>query len=326
VFSRKKADNRTRLFFATDIHGSELCFRKWLNAAKVYQPDVLILGGDVTGKMLIPLVAQADGTWRGSLHDRPVQARDREELAELQKQIRAMGRYPVVVDPDEKAELDASPDRLDATFRQAMRDTLTQWVSLAEERLGGLGIPAYTMLGNDDFDDLADVLRGSEIVHYAEDGIFELPGGYEMLSIGYSTPTPWHTSRELSEAEVQAKIDGLAARLRDPATAIFNVHCPPHDTHLDQAPQLDEDLRPVVDASGLRMASVGSTAVRGSLETIEPLLGLHGHIHESAAAQKVGARTLSVNPGSDYGDGVLRGVIIDLDPVKGVRRWQMVQG
>jgi uncharacterized protein len=124
---------------------------------------------------------------------------------------------------------------------------------------------------------------------------------------------------------VQAKIDDLAARLKDPATAIFNVHCPPHDTHLDQAPQLDEDLRPVVDASGLRMASVGSTAVRSSLETIEPLLGLHGHIHESAAAQKVG-RTLSVNPGSDYGDGVLRGVIIDLDPVKGVRRWQMVQG
>ena len=325
MFSRKKTDNRTRLFFATDIHGSEQCFRKWLNAAKVYEPDVLILGGDVTGKVLVPLVAQADGGWRGSLHDRPVQARDREELAELQKRIRAMGRYPIVVDPDEKAALDASPERQDTTFRQAMRDTLAMWVSLAEERLGGLNIPAYMMLGNDDFDDLAEVLRGSDTVHYAEDGIFELPGGYEMLSIGYSTPTPWHTSRELSEAEVQAKIDGLAARLKDPATAIFNVHCPPHDTHLDQAPQLDEDLRPVVDASGLRMASVGSTAVRSSLETIEPLLGLHGHIHESAAAQKVG-RTLSVNPGSDYGDGVLRGVIIDLDPVKGVRRWQMVQG
>lgn len=325
MFSRKKTDSRTRLFFATDIHGSELCFRKWLSAAKAYEPDVLILGGDVTGKVLVPLIAQADGTWRGSLHDRPVHAEDSDQLAELQKQIRAMGRYPVVVDPDEKAELDANPDRRDTVFRQAMRDTLAQWVKLAEERLGGLGIPAYTMLGNDDFDELADVLRGSEVVRYAEDGIFELPGGYELLSIGYSTPTPWHTSREISEAEMQAKIDELAAKLRDPARAIFNVHCPPYDTHLDQAPQLDEDLRPVVDASGLRMASVGSTAVRGSLETIEPLLGLHGHIHESAAAQKLG-RTLSVNPGSDYGDGVLRGVIIDLDPVKGVKRWQLVQG
>ncbi len=325
MFSRKKTDSRTRLYFATDIHGSEQCFRKWLNAAKVYEPDVLILGGDVTGKVLVPLVAEADGSWRGSLYDRPLHARDRDELAAIQKQIRAMGRYPVVLDPDEKAELDASPAKVDVVFRKAMRDTLAQWVGLAEERLGPLGIPAYMMLGNDDFDDLADVLRGSQVISYAEDGVFELPGGYEMLSIGYSTPTPWHTEREISEAEVQAKIDGLAARLRDPAKAIFNIHCPPYDTHLDQAPQLDENLRPVVDASGLRMASVGSTAVRSSLETMEPLLGLHGHIHESAAAQKVG-RAVSVNPGSDYGDGVLRGAIIDLDQVKGVRRWQLVQG
>ncbi len=325
MFSRKKTDSRTRLYFATDIHGSEQCFRKWLNAAKVYEPDVLILGGDVTGKVLVPLVAEADGSWRGSLYDRPLHARDRDELAAIQKQIRAMGRYPVVLDPDEKAELDASPAKVDVVFRQAMRDTLAQWVGLAEERLGPLGIPAYMMLGNDDFDDLADVLRGSQVISYAEDGVFELPGGYEMLSIGYSTPTPWHTEREISEAEVQAKIDGLAAGLRNPAKAIFNIHCPPYDTHLDQAPQLDENLRPVVDASGLRMASVGSTAVRSSLETMEPLLGLHGHIHESAAAQKVG-RAVSVNPGSDYGDGVLRGAIIDLDQVKGVRRWQLVQG
>jgi len=313
------------LFFATDIHGSEQCFRKWLNAAKAYQPDVLILGGDVTGKVLVPLVAEADGTWRGSLFDRPLHARDREELAGLEKQIRAMGRYPVVVDRDEKAELDASPGKVEVVFRRAMRETLAQWVRLAGDRLAPLGIPAYTMRGNDDFDDLAEVLRGSQVVTYAEDGIVELPGGYEMLSIGYSTPTPWHTSREVGEAEMQAKIDGLAAQLRDPSTAIFNVHCPPHDTHLDQAPLLDDDLRPVVDASGLRMASVGSTAVRSSLETIEPLLGLHGHIHESAAAQKIG-RTVSVNPGSDYGDGVLRGAIIELDQAKGVKRWQLVQG
>jgi Icc-related predicted phosphoesterase len=325
VFSRKKPESRTRLFFATDIHGSEQCFRKWLNSAKVYEPDVLILGGDVTGKVLVPLVAEPDGSWRGSLFDRPLHARDSDELAAIQKQIRAMGRYPVVMDPDEKAELDASPDKVDVVFRQAMRDTLAQWVALAEERLAPLGIPAYMMLGNDDFDDLADVLRGSKIITYAEDGIFELPGGYELLSIGYSTPTPWHTEREISEAEVQAKIDDLAAQLRDPSAAVFNIHCPPYDTHLDQAPQLDENLRPVVDASGLRMASVGSTAVRSSLERIGPLLGLHGHIHESAAAQKVG-RAVSVNPGSDYGDGVLRGAIIDLDQAKGVKRWQLVQG
>ena len=325
MFRRKKTDSRIRLFFATDIHGSEQCFRKWLNAAKVYDPDVLILGGDVTGKVLVPLVSAGDGSWRGSLFDRPVQARDSEELAGLQKQIRAMGRYGVVMDAEEKAELDADPDRLDAVFRRAMGDTLSQWVALAEERLRDLRIPCYMMLGNDDFDDLADVLRGSDVVTYAEDDIFELPGGYELLSVGYSTPTPWHTSRELSEAEMHGRIDGLVAKLGVPERAIFNIHCPPHGTHLDQAPMLDDELRPMVDASGLRMASVGSTAVRDSIENTAPLLGLHGHIHESASAQKIG-RTLSVNPGSDYGDGILRGVIIDLDDAKGVSRWQMVQG
>ena len=325
MFRRKKTDSRIRLFFATDVHGSEQCFRKWLNAAKVYEPDVLILGGDVTGKVLVPLVAAWDGSWHGSLFDRPVQARDGEELAELQKQIRAMGRYGVVMDAEEKAELDADPDRLDAVFRKAMAGTLAQWVALAEERLRDLRIPCYMMLGNDDFDDLADVLRGSDVVTYAEDDIFELPGGYELLSVGYSTPTPWHTSRELSEAEMQGRIDGLVAKLGDPGRAIFNIHCPPHGTHLDQAPMLDDELRPMVDATGLRMASVGSTAVRDSIETAAPLLGLHGHIHESTAAQKIG-RTLSVNPGSDYGDGILRGVIIDLEHGKGVSSWQMVQG
>jgi Icc-related predicted phosphoesterase len=313
------------LFFATDIHGSEQCFRKWLSAAKVYDPTVLILGGDVTGKVLVPLVADGNGRWRGALHDRPIEANDSDELAALQKQIRAMGRYGVVMDPDEKAELDRDPKRLDAVFRRAMEETLAQWVALGEERLRDLGIPCFMMLGNDDFDDLAALLRGSEVITYAEDEIAELPGGYELLSVGYSTPTPWHTSRELTESEMKAKIDGLAARLRDPDHAIFNIHCPPHDTHLDQAPMLDDDLRPVVDASGLRMASVGSTAVRESIEKSAPLLGLHGHIHESAAAQKLG-RTLSINPGSDYGDGVLRGVIVDLEPAKGVSRWQMVQG
>jgi Icc-related predicted phosphoesterase len=325
VFRRKNTDSRVRLFFATDIHGSEQCFRKWLSAAKAYGPDVLILGGDVTGKVLVPLVADGHGTWRGALYDRPIEARNSDELAALQKQIRAMGRYAVVMDADEKAELDADPRQLDAVFRKAMEETLAQWVALAEERLRDLGIPCFMMLGNDDFDDLAAVLRGSDVITYAEDNIAELPGGYELLSVGYSTPTPWHTSRELSEAEMQARIEGLVARLRDPERAIFNIHCPPYDTHLDQAPLLDDDLRPVVDASGLRMASVGSTAVRESIEKTAPLLGLHGHIHESAAAQKIG-RTLSVNPGSDYGDGVLRGVIIDLEPAKGVSRWQMVQG
>jgi len=323
VFGRKEP--RTRIFFATDVHGSEQCFRKWLNAARVYQAQVLILGGDVTGKMIVPLVSNGDGVWRGEIYEQPVEAREGEELEVLQKRIRTMGRYDVLLTVAEKAEIDVHPHGLDALFHQAMRESLERWVSLAEERLSGSGIPCYMMLGNDDYDDLGDLLRGSAVVTNAEDGIVQLPGGFEMASFGYSTPTPWHTPRELPEEEMANRIGVLVSRLRDPEHAVFNFHCPPYGTHLDQAPVLDAELRPRVDATGLKVGPVGSTSVRASIEEAQPLLGLHGHVHESPGAQRLGS-TLCINPGSDYGDGILRGTIVDIDRGKGVRRWQIVQG
>jgi Icc-related predicted phosphoesterase len=315
----------TRLFYATDVHGSEQCFRKFVNAAQVYEVSALVLGGDVTGKIVVPLVANGDGGWHGELYGEPVVARGGDELAALQKRIRAMGRYDVVLTAEEKADVDADPARIDDLFHAAMRESLERWVALAEERLGPAGIPCYMMLGNDDFDELAPTLRGSEVVTYAEDGVYELPGGFELASIGYSTPTPWDTPRELPEEQLGDRIDALLANVREPEQAVFNFHCPPRDTHLDQAPMLDDRLRPVVDASGVRMHSVGSASVRRAIEDTQPLLGLHGHVHESPAGQKLGP-SVCINPGSDYGDGILRGAIVDLDRDKGVRRWQIVQG
>ena len=324
MFKRSK-QKATRLFFATDVHGSEQCFRKFVNAAQVYEVSALILGGDVTGKVVVPLVANGDGSWHGELYGDPVAARGEEELADLQKRIRAMGRYDVVLTAEEKTQVDADPGRIDGLFHAAMRESLERWVALAEERLRPTGIPCYMMLGNDDFDELADALRGSEVVTYAEDAVHELPGGFELASIGYSTPTPWATTRELPEEQLGDRIDALLAQVREPEQAVFNFHCPPRDTHLDQAPMLDDELRPVVDASGLRMHSVGSASVRRAIEDAHPLLGLHGHVHESPAGQKLGP-SMCINPGSDYGDGILRGAIVDLDREKGVRRWQIVQG
>lgn len=324
MFKRSK-QRATRLFFATDVHGSEQCFRKFVNAAQVYEVSALILGGDVTGKVVVPLVANGDGAWHGELHGEPVVARSEDELAALKKRIRTMGRYDVVLTAEEKREVDADPGRIDGLFHAAMRESLARWVALAEERLRPTGIPCHMMLGNDDFDDLAQVLRGSDVVTYAEDGVHELPGGFELASIGYSTPTPWNTPRELPEEQLGDRIDALLANVREPERAVFNFHCPPRDTHLDQAPLLDGELRPVVDASGVRMHSVGSSAVRRAIEDARPLLGLHGHVHESPAGQKLGS-AMCINPGSDYGDGILRGAIVDLDRDKGVRRWQIVQG
>jgi uncharacterized protein len=311
LFRRTPRAPYTRVFFATDLHGSERCFRKWLNAAAVYEAQVLVLGGDLTGKVLVPLVADS--------------GQDAAELEEQRARIRITGRYPVVVTAEEQAQIEADPAVLDSRFQEAMEDTLRAWVELADERLAGTDVAVFTMLGNDDAPRLADVLRSASSSTYAEDGIVELPGGFEMASFGYSTPTPWNTPRELTEEELAPRLTELLDRLRDPARAIVNLHCPPAGTHLDQAAKLDADLRPVVDASGLVMASVGSTAVRDAIERYQPMLGLHGHVHESPGTERLG-NTLCINPGSEYGDGVLRGAIVDLEAERGVARWQLVQG
>jgi Icc-related predicted phosphoesterase len=326
LFGRgKRSGTRTRVFFATDVHGSERCFRKWLNAAAAYEADVLILGGDVTGKLLVPVVENGDGTWHADIFDERIAADTPEALEELRKRIRMMGRYDVVVSSAGEQALADDPAVVADTFERVTTESLQRWTALAEERLGERGTPVYMMLGNDDEQSLADVLRASDFVHYAEDGVLPLPGGWELLSYGPSTPTPWDTPRERSEDEIAAALAELAGAVTNPGKTVYNVHCPPYDTHLDQAPALDDDLRPVVDASGVKMISVGSTAVREAIERHQPVVGLHGHVHESPGASKL-RESLCINPGSEYADGVLKGAIVDLDSERGLRSWQMVQG
>jgi uncharacterized protein len=325
--ARRSKSGQCRVFFAADIHGSERCFRKWLNAAQVYEADVLIFGGDIAGKVLVPIVANSLGTgYNVSMHGRSVEVESEQALAELQAQLRAAGRYSVVMTQDEKRHYDDhAKDVAEDLFPAAVRRVLTDWITLAEERLSGWQLPAYVMLGNDDYPDLTDVLLSGEHMVSAEDKIVELPGGFEMISLGYSNPTPWNSPRELDEEALGRRITAMAERLERPERAVFNLHCPPRGTHLDQAALLDHDFRPVVKGGQIAMTSVGSTAVRDAIERYQPMLGLHGHVHESPGTQRIG-RTLTINPGSEYGDGVLRGVLLNLDIKRGVKSWQFVQG
>jgi Icc-related predicted phosphoesterase len=145
-----------------------------------------------------------------------------------------------------------------------------------------------------------------------------------MISWGYANPTPWHTYREMSEGDLRSVFERLAGELADAGGAIFNLHPPPYDSGLDEAPVLDEDLQVQTSAGQAKMSSVGSHAVREALEQFQPLLGLHGHIHESAGFRQIG-RTLAINPGSDYGTGTLNGVLVTLEPQK-VKAYQFVRG
>ncbi len=320
-FGRRSSARRMRIVFATDLHGSEACFRKWVNSARVLEASCLVMGGDITGKSIVPILETDEG-WLAELgHSQPV-ARDEEELAALRKRIRAGGRYDVDLSREELDRLADDAELRDRLFRTAIQDSVRRWIEVAEERLPATGTPAFFMLGNDDDEDLLDGIGRSEALQYGEDRVCELPGGYEMISFGYSTPTPWHTPRELSEERMAEEIERLAEQLSDRRRAIYNLHCPPRDTHLDQAAILDDQLRPKQGAAGTMMGSVGSSAVREAIERDEPLLGLHGHVHECSAVHRLGG-TLCVNAGSEYQSGVLKAAILELDDGK-VKHWQLI--
>jgi uncharacterized protein len=313
-----------RIYFATDIHGSEVCWRKFLNAAKFYDVDTLILGGDVSGKAVVPVVAAPGGGFRVRQFsgDRVLTP---EEAAEAETRIRDMGFYPYRTTDE---ELDATwdqPEAVERVFLTLMRQTLTRWLDLAEQRLAGTGIRLYAMTGNDDPPELQQMLRDSAVLTETEDSLLDLGEGIQMISFGYSNPTPWHTPRELDDDELERRIEKMARQVDRPGRAVFNLHVPPARTSIDKAPALDSSLKPIVKGGAMVMQSVGSEGVRRILERHEPMLGLHGHIHESRGAVRLGG-TLSVNPGSEYGDGILRGAVLELDGKRGVRHYQLPSG
>jgi Icc-related predicted phosphoesterase len=298
-----------RLFYAADLHGSERCYRKFLNAAKFYGANALVIGGDLTGKVLIPIVTHPDGTstseWSGR---RRLSAAD---VTELENVLMNQGLYSVRVSEGELGELNDHRERVDALFNARMQERLRGWLRLAEERLRPAGIPIYVIAGNDDRFQMDPVMRESSYVTFCEGEVVDV-AGHEMVSCGFTNPTPWHTPRELAEEALETRLEALARRVARPERAIFNLHCPPFGTHLDLAPRLTPDLKYVAKGGSVLVDHVGARAVRNVLERHRPMLSLHGHIHESRAGERVGP-TLALNPGSQYSEGSLCGVLVDLE-------------
>ena len=314
---------KTRIYFVSDLHGSNVCFRKFVNAAKVYEPKVMILGGDVAGKAIQSIVRDPGGRWRCRFVGTDYDVVDGSELVALEKLISDHGYYPYKADPGELESMEAAGS-LDALFLQLMRARLSEWLELADERLRPLGVPLYFMLGNDDPEELSQLLDSAPWGTHGEGRVVWLDDEHEMISCGYSNVTPWHTYREQNENQLKASIDAMVPLLQHPERAVFNLHAPPFGTQLDEAPLLDANLVVQASLGQVRMAAVGSTAVRDAEQTYQPMLGLHGHIHESSGIRRIG-RTVVINPGSDYSTGALNGALITLDGEK-VKAQQLVRG
>ncbi len=304
----------TRIFFTTDVHGSDRCFRKFLNAAKVYKASCLILGGDITGKVLIPVVEREDGKYEAQVFgERAVFGK--EKVDEVRKKLQDAGQYSVVTARAELAEIQADKAKEEKVFNDAMAEVLTSWVALAQERLKGTGTVCYVSPGNDDKLEIDSALVDSGPFVNPEDRVVELDGGFEMITLGTANPTPWKSPREVSEERLGEIIERLASQVNRPEDAVYNLHVPPINTELDRAPAVSHDFNYVKEGLGVKYIHAGSSAVRKAIEKHSPLLGLHGHIHESKGFVRIG-RTLCLNPGSEYADGILRGVLANLEPGK----------
>jgi uncharacterized protein len=319
MFKRRHKQPITRLFYAGDVHGSRLCWKKFVNAAAHYPADALVMGGDLTGKALVPIVREGDGTYVARVIGEQRIARTAEELDEMQKAISTNGMYPLIVDPEEAQVLATDSTRREEAFEKALLEELRLWVEFADERLGGTDTSAYVIPGNDDPWSIDEVLASGDSVVACDERV-EMLGPHELVSFGYSNRTPWQTPRELDEEEIYLRLKRLVDQIETPRRAILNVHVPPYESSLDTAYEVDDELRYVMKGGRPHEVPTGSRAVRQIIEEAEPLLSLHGHIHESKGVTKIG-RTVAINPGSDYGSGHLDGCLVHLEPDRVVNHY-----
>jgi uncharacterized protein len=330
AFFKKKDDaQHSRLFFATDLHGSERTFRKFVNCAKFYKVDHIIMGGDIMGKFLVPIVHEHDSHYRMTLQGALEHIEGADALQAVKERIETLGFYHITVEEDELHAMQADQAQIDATFHRLARERIERWIALADERLDGTGVKWYVTGGNDDPPDVLTVFDEVESEHVVncEGRIVMVDDLFPMANCGYSNPTPWQTPREVDEETLEQLLEKAVQDVDDYTSAIFNLHVPPYDCTLDDCPKLDwstDPPSPIVVGGVAQSAPAGSTAVRKIIEKYKPLLALTGHIHESRGLVNLG-RTTVINPGSEYGEGIIRGCIITLTPGKLVG-YQMTAG
>jgi Icc-related predicted phosphoesterase len=321
LFKGKKAQV-TRILFATDMHGSEVVWRKFLNASAMLKVDIAICGGDLTGKMIVPVVEQKDGKYAyyfmGKNH-----LVDSSQLEKAFKDIKGIGYYPYSTDESEYEEMSKSPEKVDKVFHKVMTSTLKSWLDLIPQKVPNK-TRVFVCPGNDDRFPVDDVINSHKHVINGEGKVIEIDDSHDMISCGWVNPSPWKTTREEEEDKLEERLEKYISQLKNVESAIFNFHAPPYETKLDEAPLLDKDLNPVIQGGSVMMVPVGSKAVKKMIEKYQPFLGLHGHIHEASGSMKIG-KTHCVNPGSEYAEGILRAFLIEFKGNK-IIRLQRIEG
>ncbi len=320
---KKNSSDKVVLFFASDLHGSAVCFKKFVNGAKFYGANLLVMGGDLTGKAVIPITEQTDGTFKGFQAGQELTIETQDELDTFITRVNNQGFYPTVMLETEFQAMKDDTFAQEKLFKKLVGQRVQEWADYAAEKLAGTEIPLITSPGNDDFFEIDPILEKASHIQYHEMEVTEFKG-YEILHCGGSTKTPWDTEREYSENEYKTKFSELIPQVKNMDKCIFNVHVPPHGTILDRCPKLDDNLQVVFDMGNPVSMQAGCKALYKVIEEHQPMLGIHGHIHEGRGNIKIG-KTTCVNPGSVYPEGILQGVLVTLSQGE-VASVQLTQG
>lgn len=296
------------IWFFTDIHGSNTCFKKILKQVEnKNRPNTIIIGADITGKQIIPLIESDNDTFIIPLSGNEVKKRE-EERESIKKELGAVGYYPYECTEHEYKQLISSDLKQEEIFEKLAAARLEEWVKMADEKLYGIEhCKIIINAGNDDPFFVDQVLDKSKYLIHAEGKIIDLPGKIKLLSTGYSNGTPWDCPRDISEKELSKKIALMTDSITTAARFIFNFHCPPINTSLDLANNLDE--KTLRKTHGRK--HVGSSATRTAIEHWQPIASFHGHIHEVHTKEYLG-QTLCFNPGTDYTNGKLQGAFVKI--------------
>lgn len=308
-FLKRKKEPQTKILFATDMHGSEGAWRKFLNASAMLKVNVAICGGDLTGKMIVPIIERSDGKYNYYFMGK-IYTIESKDLEKAFKDARGIGYYPYQTTESEYEEMKQNPTKVDDAFHKVMEATLKNWFDLIRQKVS-IETQVIVCPGNDDRTLVDDVINNHKDVINAEGKVINIDEMHEMVSTGWVNPSPWKTAREEEDDKLEVRLKKYISQLKDTNSAIFNFHAPPFESKLDEAPLLDKDLNPIIQGGRVVMVPVGSKAVRKLIEKYKPLLGLHGHIHESSGSIKIG-KTHCVNPGSEYAEGILRAFLIEL--------------
>ncbi len=303
-------NKRHNVFFSTDVHGASSIWKKWLNAPTIYDVDILMLCGDLTGKVLIPIIDQADGTHKVFYSGKNLTVQTEHEIAVIEEKLANVGVYSIRCNLDKIEQLKSDQGEVEAIIKEKAKDRLIEWLELLTKKIDLNKVKVIVMPGNDDDYGIDPVIRfySDKGVIWCLDNVIEL-GSLELISLAHVNPTPWDTAREANEKQIAEMINNLVKKLSNPRNAIFNFHAPPFNTRIDLAPQLDKNKKPVTSGGQICNTHAGSKSVRKAIENFQPLLGLHGHIHEAAGVDII-QDTICINPGSEHSEGILHGYVI----------------